>query len=106
MLARKILAGYFLASLFSNSLARGQQKPRPIPTSTQSPVGLLLARVSHGRGTDALGSPSVVQYETMWVVRDASGAHVAATIPDIIVPRNTGLLRIGIAHTCQFTSHL
>jgi hypothetical protein len=38
----------------------------------------------------------------MWIVRDASGAHVASTLPDIIVPRKTGFWRIGIAHTCQF----
>lgn len=103
MLARKILVGYFLALLFTVPLARAQQPTPPNAPSPQSPVGLLLARVSHARGADVLDSPSVVQYETMWIVRDGSGAHVAATLPDIIVPRKTGFWRLGIAHTCQFT---
>jgi len=73
----------------------------PLICAQESSVGLLLARVSHARPAEILESPSVVQYETLWVVRDASGAHIAVTLPDVIVPRKTGFWRLGIAHTCQ-----
>jgi hypothetical protein len=95
MLTPKLAIGLFLASLFVAPSA---------PICAQQPsVGLLLARVSHARGTEVLDSPSVIQYETLWVVRDASGAHIAVTLPDIIEPRKTGFWRLGIAHTCQLT---
>ncbi len=64
-------------------------------------VGLLVSRVAHERNPDAAGNASMVAYETLWIVRDSSGAHVAAKLPDIIVPRKSGFWRLGIAHTCQ-----
>jgi len=45
----------------------------------------------------------MVKYETLWIVQDAAGAHVAAKLSDIIVPRKSGFWRIGIEHACQFT---
>jgi hypothetical protein len=105
MPTRKTLIACFLA-LFFLAVAAHAQEPAPVPPNAASasvPLGLLLARVSHQRGTEVLDSPSVVQYETLWIVRDASGAHIAAKLPDIIVPRKTGFWRIGIAHTCHLS---
>ena len=47
----------------------------------------------------------MVRYETLWIVRDASGAHIVLSLPDIIVPRKTGFWRVGIEHTCQVNPH-
>jgi hypothetical protein len=101
MLTRKVLVGYFLTSLLAFPVVRAQQPSAPSPDAP--PVGLLLARVAHERNRDAFGDASMVRYETLWIVRDASGARIAATLPDIIVPRKSGFWRMGIEHTCQLT---
>jgi hypothetical protein len=101
MLARKALVGCFLTSLLAFPVMRAQQASAPTPVAPS--VGLLLARVAHERNRDAFGDVSMVRYETLWIVRDASGARIAATLPDVIVPRKSGFWRIGIEHTCQFT---
>jgi hypothetical protein len=101
MLLRKILLGCFFLWAFAFTPLRAQQASSPIPVA--SPVGLLLARVAHERNRDALGDVSMVRYDTLWIVRDASGARIAATLPDVIVPRKSGFWRIGIEHTCQLT---
>jgi hypothetical protein len=101
MLARRILLGCAFLLPFALTPTRAQEPSGP--TSVASPVGLLLARVAHERNRNAFGDASMVRYETLWIVRDASGAHIAATLPDIIVPRNSGFWRIGIEHTCQRT---
>lgn len=101
MLPRKILLVCFFLLFFAFTPARAQQTPAATPGA--SPVGLLLARVAHERNRDAFGDVSMVRYETLWIVRDASGARIAATLPDIIVPRKSGFWRLGIEHTCQFT---
>jgi hypothetical protein len=100
MLPRKILLGCFFLLPFAVTPARVQQTSAATPG--ESTVGLLLARVAHQRNRDAFGDVSMARYETLWVVRDAAGARVAATLPDIIVPRKSGFWRIGIEHTCQF----
>ena len=87
--------------LLALSAIRAQQLSSPSPIA--SPVGLLLAQVVHERNPDAFGDVSMVRYETLWIVRDASGAHIAAKLPDIIVPRKSGFWRMDIEHTCQFT---
>jgi hypothetical protein len=104
MFALKILPGYFLASLLIVPLAQAQKQLPPSTTAEPSPVGLLVARMSHARRIEILGSPSVVQYETLWVVRDASGARVVSTLPDVIVPRKDGFWRLGIAHVCHLSA--
>ena len=101
MLAQKILVGCSLILLLALPATRAQQLPSPSPVV--SPVGLLLAHVVHERSPDAFGDTSMVRYETLWIVRDASGAHIAAKLPDIIVPRKSGFWRMGIEPTCQFT---
>jgi hypothetical protein len=101
MLTRKVLVGYFLTSLLAFPVVRAQRPSAPSPVAP--PVGLLLARVAHERNRDAFGDVSMVRYETLWIVRDASGARIAATLPDIIVPRKSGFWRMGIEHTCQLT---
>jgi hypothetical protein len=101
MLARKVLVACFLASLLAFPAMRAQQAPSP--TQVVPSVGLLLARVAHERNRDAFGDVSMVRYETLWIVRDTSGARIVATLPDIVVPRKSGFWRIGIEHTCQFT---
>ena len=102
MLAQKILIGCFLTSLLAFPPLRAQQPSNSAPVA--SPVGLLLARVAHERNRDAFGDTSMVQYETLWIVRDASGARITAKLSDIIVPRKSGFWRIGIEHTCQLSS--
>jgi hypothetical protein len=96
----KLLYASFLASLVVLAPTAAQQSlaSTPVPPT----AGLLLARIVHQRGAQVLGSPSVVQYETLWIVRDAAGARITATLPDIIVPRKTGFWRLGIQHACQF----
>lgn len=101
MLARKVVAGCFLISVLAFPALRAQQPSAA--AAGASPVGLLLAHVAHERNRDAFGDVSMVRYETLWIVRDASGARIAATLPDIIVPRKSGFWRIGITHTCQLT---
>ena len=101
MLVQKILVGCFVILLLAPPATRAQQLSSPSPI--ESPVGLLLAHVVHERNPDAFGDISMVRYETLWIVRDASGAHIAAKLPDIIVPRKSGFWRMGIEHTCQFT---
>jgi hypothetical protein len=95
----KFVSTAFLVYLFAGPRAVAQQAPAT--TAAAPATGLLLARIVHQRDAQLLGGPSLVQYETLWVVLDASGAHIVATLPDIIVPRKTGFWRIGIQHTCQ-----
>ena len=95
----RIAASFLTISLLAIPPGRAQQPSKP-PASA-SGAGLLLALVKHQRLF--LGSPSVVQYETWWIARDATGAQVATKIPDIIVPRKTGFWRLGIQHTCQLS---
>jgi hypothetical protein len=102
MPARKVLVGCFLTSLLTFSVVCAQQASAPTPAAL--PVGLWLARVAHERNRDACGDVSMVRYETLWIVRDASGTRIAATLPDLIVPRKSGFWRMGIEHTCQLTS--
>jgi len=99
MLAQKILIACFLVLLLALPATLAQQLSSP--PSVVFPVGLLLAHVIHERNPDAFGDISTVRYETLWIVRDASGAHIAAQLPDIIVPRKSGFWRMGIEHTCQ-----
>src|SRR5258708_15858109 len=76
------------------------QERSPALTSP-SPTGLLLAHVAHHRDTDAIDDTSMVRYETLWIVHDASGAHIVASLPDIVVPRKTGFWRVGVEHACK-----
>jgi len=101
MLAQRILVGCLLTLLLALPATRAQQLSTPSPVA--SPVGLLLAHVVHERSPDAFGDISMVRYETLWIVRDVSGARIVAKVPDIIVPRKSGFWRMGIEHTCQFT---
>jgi hypothetical protein len=102
VLARKVLLASFLLSLLALPVIPTEQASAP--TARAPSLGLLLARVAHERNRDAFGDVSTVRYETLWIVRDASGAHVSATLPDILVPRQSGFWRIGIEHTCQLTA--
>jgi hypothetical protein len=99
MLMQKSLIVIFLASVFALLPIFGQQ---PSTLTSVPPTGLLIARIARQRDAQVLGTPSLVQYETLWIVRASSGAHIVATLPDIIVPRKTGFWHIGIQHTCQF----
>lgn len=98
MIARRIVASVLAIAFFAIAALRAQQPSKPPENSSK--IGLLVAFVKDQR---ALGeSPRLFQYETWWIVRDETGAHVVAKIPDIIVPRKTGFWRVGIQHTCQF----
>jgi hypothetical protein len=98
MVARRTAAPVLAILLFSFATSRAQQpsKPPENPFGT----GLLVAFVRDQRAAGE--SPRLLQYETRWIVRDSTGAHVGAKIQDIIVPRKTGFWRVGIQHTCQF----
>ncbi|HEY6269525.1 MAG TPA: hypothetical protein VIX11_14570 [Candidatus Acidoferrum sp.] len=96
---RKLLFAGFLPTLLVLAPAAAQQSPASTPVPPSS--GLLLAHIAHQRNSQVLGSPSVVQYETLWIVRDAAGARIIATLPDIVIPRKTGFWRLGIQHACQ-----
>jgi len=41
-------------------------------------------------------------YKTMWIVFTPDEARVAATVPDLIVPRDAGFWRIGRVIVCEF----
>lgn len=99
MFASRVLLGCLLALLLVFQAASDQQPANPTPVTPA--VGLLLARVAHERNPD-LESTSMVKYETLWIVRDAARAHIAAKLSDIIVPRKSGFWRVGIEHTCHF----
>jgi len=96
---RKLLFAGFLPTLLVLAPAAAQQSPASTPVPPSS--GVLLAHIAHQRNSQVLGSPSVVQYETLWIVRDAAGARIIATLPDIVIPRKTGFWRLGIQHACQ-----
>src|SRR3981189_1963831 len=99
---RKLLFAGFLPTLLVLAPAAAQQSPASTPVPPSS--GLLLANIAHQRNSQVLGSPSVVQYETLWIVRDAAGARIIATLPDIVIPRKTGFWRLGIQHACHLIS--
>jgi hypothetical protein len=99
MRAIRIAAGLAALSLFFVPSIWAQEKQSG--KADGEAVGLLVARVAHERNPDAAGNASMVAYETLWIVRDGSGAHIAAKLPDIVVPRKSGFWRLGIAHMCQ-----
>jgi hypothetical protein len=55
----------------------------------------------------AYGAPSAhdqIEYRTDWIVFSTAEAHVAATAPDIIVPRSTGFWRLGTTIVCEYSA--
>src|SRR5258708_3736590 len=94
------LIGFGILSLFLLCHPMAAQE-HPPAVASPSTTGLLLARVAHNRGTDAADDTSMVRYQTLWIIRDASSAHIVASLPDIIVPRKTGFWRVGVEHACQ-----
>jgi hypothetical protein len=100
MVTSRILASFLVISLFAVVPSDAQQPSKP--TENSSGLGLLVSFVKSQRASAE--NPPIFQYETWWIVRDATGAHVVAKIQDIIVPRKTGFWRVGIEHTCQFRS--
>ena len=99
MVTLKLISFGVLSSILAWQPMAAQERPPAV--ASPSTTGLLLARVAHHRGTDAMDDTSMVRYETLWIVRDVSGAHIAAKLPDIVVPRKAGFWRLGIEHTCQ-----
>ena len=71
------------------------------PSRGSASTGLLLGYVSQQRVPEGTDIPSIVQYKTLLIVGNASGVRIAATLPDVIVPRKSGFWRVGIEHTCQ-----
>jgi len=45
-----------------------------------------------------------IQYSTVLLVRDGQKVTIAATLPDIVVPRNDGFWRVGVHSDCQIQS--
>jgi hypothetical protein len=64
-------------------------------------VGILIGLSSDPDSSQGKNGSSVSRAETWRIVRDGGGAHVAAKIPDIILPRKDGFWRAGIQATCQ-----
>jgi hypothetical protein len=107
MRASGILAGFILTLVLSAPWAQSQSASPTV--SAPSSIGLLLSYVSHRRDSEDIVTgveaqrPLVSRYITLLIVKAPSGAHVVATLPDVIVPRKTGFWHVGIEHTCQFT---
>ena len=82
---------------------------RPHPIAIIALV-LLTAGVSLARGQQAgmlLGYGEMISdggynYKTMWIVFSPGEARVVATVPDVIVPRDTGFWRVGRIIVCEF----
>ncbi len=64
-------------------------------------LGILVGLSSDGDASQGKDGSPVLRYETRWIVHDRGGAHVAAKIPDVILPRKEGFWRAGIQATCQ-----
>lgn len=41
-------------------------------------------------------------YKTAWIVFSSTEAHVAATVPDVIVPRSSGFWSVGTYVACEY----
>jgi hypothetical protein len=100
MVAPRIAAAVLAISFFAVAPSRAQQPSKP-PANAFG-TGLLVAFLKYQSAPGV--SPSVTQYETLWIVRNAAGVRVAAKLQDIIVPRKAGFWRLGVQHTCQFRS--
>jgi hypothetical protein len=96
---RGIFASWMLVSAIGAPCALGQKPSRAVPVAASS--GLVLGYVSGQHHLEWSEIPSMVQYRTLFIVSDASGVRIVATLPDLIVPRKTGFWRLGIEHTCQ-----
>lgn len=89
---------FFFVAIFLLALAYPWAFARQ-PNTQQSPTpqaGVLIA----------YGFPSAhnkVEYTTDWIVFSPTEAHVAATAPDIIVPRSTGFWRVGTTIACEYS---
>ncbi len=99
MMTLKLIGFGILSLVLAWQPMAAQEHPPAV--ASPSTTGLLLARVAHNRGTDAADDTSMVRYQTLWIIRDASSAHIVASLPDIIVPRKTGFWRVGVEHACQ-----
>jgi hypothetical protein len=69
-----------------------------IPAAGQSSGILLGVRL---KGVEEDGSAS--RYQTLWIVR-SQDRPLRATLPDLVVPRNSGFWRVGVAGTCSDSS--
>lgn len=85
-------AAIFLLA-FANSAVFAQQPNLQAPSPQ---AGILLAYAfpsAHNK----------VEYTTEWIVFSPTEAHVAASAPDIIVPRSTGFWRVGSTIACEYS---
>ena len=99
---RLMLRGVAVAAMLM--IATQAQVGAPAASRSASKVAALVGfRVQHAGDPDADTNAAAFTYETWLIVRDETGAHVVAKLPDIIVPRKTGFWRIGVLPTCQFT---
>lgn len=98
---RSHLRFFFAAILLlvlANSLGFAQQAHTQLPNAQQAPApqaGVLLAWAfpsAHNK----------IEYTTDWIVFSPTEAHIAASAPDIIVPRSTGFWRVGTAIACEY----
>ncbi len=93
-----LLSGALLPLAVISAGAQEVQKAEP----RSDKVGLLVGIPADAGSSNEKNSSPVSRYETWWVIRDSTGAHVAAKLHDVIVPRKEGFWRLGIQPTCQF----
>jgi hypothetical protein len=53
-------------------------------------------------GYGEINSKGGDQYKTMWIVFSLDEVRVAATVPDVIVPRSSGFWRVGRTIICEY----
>ena len=82
-------------------VSAGAQEAQKADTRNDK-VGLLVGLLTDTSAPSEKDSSPASKYRTWWIVRDSAGAHVAAKIPDVILPRKDGFWRLGIQPTCQF----
>jgi hypothetical protein len=84
-----------LANLRAPIQQANTQQPNVQPTAATQ-AGVLIAYAfpsAHNK----------VEYQTNWIVFSPSEAYVAATAPDIVVPRSTGFWRLGTTIACEYS---
>lgn len=101
MRMRRILAGWMLILAIGAPDAIGRPREK---LQSSSSFALLVAYASDQHSLESIDLPRFVWYKTLLIIGDSTGARIAATLPDVIVPRSTVFWRVGIEHACYSTA--
>jgi hypothetical protein len=93
-----LAAIFFLTSLYQPASSREDSAQQPTAPQASAPQAGVLLGYAQFRPDERF------EYETMWIVFSPTEAHVAASVPDIIVPRSTGFWRLGTTVACEFSA--